>query len=111
MKFSRCLGGHGDPVVKSLPRGRRAPGSKPDSTEDLSCIGPVARQIIPILPNVLPLMWCESLERGMPAQVSSSSSDRGSKLRGPSQTSSRAAEKYDVIITRLNSTGPCTSYG
>ncbi|GBM11583.1 hypothetical protein AVEN_180136-1 [Araneus ventricosus] len=27
-------------------------------------------------------VWCGSLERGMPVQVSSSSSDRGSKLRG-----------------------------
>ncbi|GFW75653.1 hypothetical protein TNCV_4428361 [Trichonephila clavipes] len=29
--------------------------------------------------NVLPLVWCGSLERGVPAQVSSSSLDHGSK--------------------------------
>ncbi|GBN30634.1 hypothetical protein AVEN_118870-1 [Araneus ventricosus] len=36
---------------------------------------------------------------GVPAQVSSSSSDRGSKLRGPSQNSPRVASKLDVNIT------------
>ncbi|GBO11827.1 hypothetical protein AVEN_224339-1 [Araneus ventricosus] len=39
---------------------------------------------------------------GVPAQVSSSSSDRGSKLRGPSQNSPRVASKRDVNITKLN---------
>ncbi|GFX19129.1 hypothetical protein TNCV_3012731 [Trichonephila clavipes] len=34
--------------------------------------------------NVLPLVWCGRKERGVPAQVSSSSLDPGSKLRGPS---------------------------
>ncbi|GBO08778.1 hypothetical protein AVEN_51152-1 [Araneus ventricosus] len=33
---------------------------------------------------------------GVPAQASSSSSDRGSKLRGPSQNSSRVASKRDI---------------
>ncbi|GBM32619.1 hypothetical protein AVEN_8458-1 [Araneus ventricosus] len=37
----------------------------------------------------------------MPAQVSSSSSDRGSKLRGPSQNSLRVASNWDVNITKL----------
>ncbi|GBM56675.1 hypothetical protein AVEN_154225-1 [Araneus ventricosus] len=36
---------------------------------------------------------------GVPAQVSSSSSDRGSKLRGPSLNSPRVASKGDVKIT------------
>ncbi|GBM11021.1 hypothetical protein AVEN_241841-1 [Araneus ventricosus] len=36
--------------------GLRVPGSKPDSTEDLSCIGPAARQIVRRGPNVLPLV-------------------------------------------------------
>ncbi|GBL85800.1 hypothetical protein AVEN_63142-1 [Araneus ventricosus] len=39
---------------------------------------------------------------GVPAQVSSSSSDRGSKLRGQSQNSPRVASKRDVNITKLN---------
>ncbi|GBN05870.1 Aspartyl/asparaginyl beta-hydroxylase [Araneus ventricosus] len=39
---------------------------------------------------------------GVPARVSSSSSDRGSKLRGPSQNSPRVASKRDINITKLN---------
>ncbi|GBM17255.1 hypothetical protein AVEN_223794-1 [Araneus ventricosus] len=38
---------------------------------------------------------------GVPAQVSSSSSDRGSKLQGPSQNSPRVASKRGVNITKL----------
>ncbi|GBN99745.1 hypothetical protein AVEN_45548-1 [Araneus ventricosus] len=41
---------------------------------------------------------------GVPAQVSSSSSDRGSKLRGSSQNSPRVASKRHVNITKLNFT-------
>ncbi|GBM11210.1 hypothetical protein AVEN_133937-1 [Araneus ventricosus] len=63
---------------------RSAPGSKPDSTENTSCIGRVARQIVCRVSNVLPLLWCDSLERKVPVQASASSSDCGSKLRGPS---------------------------
>nr|GBM71797.1 hypothetical protein AVEN_84168-1 [Araneus ventricosus] len=39
------------------------------------------------------------LGEGVSAQASSSSSDRGSKLRGPSQTSPRVASKRDVNVT------------
>ncbi|GBN03506.1 hypothetical protein AVEN_116548-1 [Araneus ventricosus] len=38
----------------------------------------------------------------VPAQVSSSSSDHGSKLRGPSQNSPRVDSEWDVNITKLN---------
>ncbi|GBL80708.1 hypothetical protein AVEN_225351-1 [Araneus ventricosus] len=38
----------------------------------------------------------------VPSQVSSSSSDRGSKLRVPSQNSSRVPSKRDVSVTKLN---------
>ncbi|GBM01096.1 hypothetical protein AVEN_136645-1 [Araneus ventricosus] len=41
-----------------------ARGSKPDSSEDLSCIGPVVRQIIRRSPKALQLEWRGSLERG-----------------------------------------------
>ncbi|GBL73670.1 hypothetical protein AVEN_230669-1 [Araneus ventricosus] len=51
---SALLLGRAGLVVRSRLRGRRAPGSKPDFTEDLSCIGP----------NALRLVWCGSLERG-----------------------------------------------
>ncbi|GBN94180.1 hypothetical protein AVEN_228807-1 [Araneus ventricosus] len=39
---------------------------------------------------------------GVPAQVWSSSSDRGSKLRAPSQNSPRVPSERDVNITKLN---------
>ncbi|GBO32250.1 hypothetical protein AVEN_273488-1 [Araneus ventricosus] len=52
-------------------------------------------------PKVLSLVWRGSLERVVPVQVSSSSSDRGSKLRGPSQNSPRVASKQDVNITKV----------
>ncbi|GBM89844.1 hypothetical protein AVEN_107947-2-1, partial [Araneus ventricosus] len=35
--------GYGGLMVRCLPRSRSAPGSKPDSTEDPSSVGPVAR--------------------------------------------------------------------
>ncbi|GBM24537.1 hypothetical protein AVEN_217118-1 [Araneus ventricosus] len=35
--------GRGGLVVRSRPWGRRVPGSRPDSTEDPPCMGPVAR--------------------------------------------------------------------
>ncbi|GBN09386.1 hypothetical protein AVEN_177275-1 [Araneus ventricosus] len=40
------LEGRGGLVARSRTWGRRAPGSKPDSTEDPPCMGPAARQII-----------------------------------------------------------------
>ncbi|GBN03703.1 hypothetical protein AVEN_258833-1 [Araneus ventricosus] len=40
----------------------------------------------------------------VPVQMPFSSSDRGSKLRGPSQNSPRVAAKWDVNITKLNLT-------
>ncbi|GBM18612.1 hypothetical protein AVEN_110279-1 [Araneus ventricosus] len=49
-------------------------------------------------PNV-GLAW--NLGERVPSQVSSSSSDRRSKLRGPSQNSPRVASKRDVNITKL----------
>ncbi|GBL59003.1 hypothetical protein AVEN_207169-1 [Araneus ventricosus] len=42
------------------------------------------------------LMWCGSLERRVPAQVSPSSTDRASKLPGASQNRLRAASKQNV---------------
>ncbi|GBM86325.1 hypothetical protein AVEN_17872-1 [Araneus ventricosus] len=39
---------------------------------------------------------------GVRAQISSSSSDHDSKLRGPSQNCTRVASKWDVNITKLN---------
>ncbi|GBN07979.1 hypothetical protein AVEN_110778-1 [Araneus ventricosus] len=44
-------------------------------------------------------------EEGVPAQGSSASSDRSSKLRGQSQMNPRVASKRDVNKTKLSSTG------
>ncbi|GBM45346.1 hypothetical protein AVEN_172965-1 [Araneus ventricosus] len=45
---------------------------------------------------------------GLPTQVSSSSSDRGSKLRGPSQNRSRVGSKRDAntVDSQLTGTTP-----
>ncbi|GBM92883.1 hypothetical protein AVEN_205215-1 [Araneus ventricosus] len=48
--------GRGGLVVRSRPRDRRAPGSKPDSTEDPPYMGPTTRQII--LSVQTPFRWC-----------------------------------------------------
>ncbi|GBN97975.1 hypothetical protein AVEN_253961-1 [Araneus ventricosus] len=60
-------------------RGRSVPGSKPDSTEDPPCIGPVEREIIRREGRRPPSGVVRKFGEGMPAQVSSSSSDRDSK--------------------------------
>ncbi|GBN64020.1 hypothetical protein AVEN_38732-1 [Araneus ventricosus] len=56
--------------------------------------------------KVLPLVWCESLERReVPSQVLSSSSYSGSKLRGMSQLSPRClktGELLELNQTKLN---------
>ncbi|GBM62048.1 hypothetical protein AVEN_144271-1 [Araneus ventricosus] len=43
-------------VVRSQPWSRRAPGPRPDSTEDPPCMGPAARQII--RSGQTPSRWC-----------------------------------------------------
>ncbi|GBN46725.1 hypothetical protein AVEN_264906-1 [Araneus ventricosus] len=80
----------------------------------VSTPGPVVRDPIPLkIRRVSGLLHAKSyvaakrppvdVERkfgeGMPARVSSSSSDRGSKLQGPSLNSPRLATKRDVNLT------------
>ncbi|GBO44340.1 hypothetical protein AVEN_244584-1, partial [Araneus ventricosus] len=43
-------------VVRSRLRVQRVPGLKPDSTEDPSCIAPVANLIIPM--DQMSFRWC-----------------------------------------------------
>ncbi|GBO11647.1 hypothetical protein AVEN_92066-1, partial [Araneus ventricosus] len=83
-------------VIRSRLWGQRVPDSEPNSTEDKSCIKPGALQIILMRPNVLPWMWCGSLER-MPAQASPSLPGRGSELRGQSQNSPRVASNRTLL--------------
>ncbi|GBN65927.1 hypothetical protein AVEN_154209-1 [Araneus ventricosus] len=81
-------------VVRSRLRGQRVPDSKPDSIQELPCKR-VWCTINPSEPNALPRVLRERLERW----VSPSSSDHGSKLRGPSQNSPRVAAKCNVNIS------------
>ncbi|GBM94766.1 hypothetical protein AVEN_14301-1 [Araneus ventricosus] len=76
-------------------QGRRFPGSKPDSTKEMSC------KWAGCTPNTsgLKLVWRGSLERGLVAQVSST--DHGSKLRGAFQNSPRVASNRDANITKM----------
>ncbi|GBM89339.1 hypothetical protein AVEN_175783-1 [Araneus ventricosus] len=84
------LRGPGDLVVRSRLRGRRAPGSKPYSTEDRPCMR--ACCTLNRGPNFLPLVWCGSLECVL-AQVSFSSSACGSKMTRSVPNSPRVAPK------------------
>ncbi|GBN44597.1 hypothetical protein AVEN_190989-1 [Araneus ventricosus] len=77
------------------------PGSKPDSAEDRHVWGLLHVKSY-VVAKRLPVGVAWKFGKGVPAQVSSSSSDRGSKLRGPSQNSPRVAAKRDVNITKLN---------
>ncbi|GBM92309.1 hypothetical protein AVEN_35045-1 [Araneus ventricosus] len=49
-----------------------------------------------------PVGVARKLGEGVPNQMSCSSSDRGSKFRGPSQNSSRVASKRAINITKLS---------
>ncbi|GBM94870.1 hypothetical protein AVEN_210631-1 [Araneus ventricosus] len=89
LKKCARLYGCGGLVAGSRPRDRMAAGSKPDSTEDPPCMGPAAAAT-----KCPPAGVASQL-----AQVSSSSSDCGSKLRGPSLNNPRVASKRDVNIT------------
>ncbi|GBN06138.1 hypothetical protein AVEN_19595-1 [Araneus ventricosus] len=67
-------------------------GWRHDSTEDPLCMCACCTSNHPV--GVV-----RKLEMGVPAQVSSSSSDHGSELQGPSQKSPRVASRRDINIT------------
>ncbi|GBM10161.1 hypothetical protein AVEN_258763-1 [Araneus ventricosus] len=89
--------GLGGLVVRCRPRGWRAPGSKPDSTEDPPRIwdrftpNPTYQAKRPLAGVV------RKFRKGVPTQAQSTPSDGGSKLRCPSQNSSRIAN-----VSKLN---------
>ncbi|GBN49238.1 hypothetical protein AVEN_216372-1 [Araneus ventricosus] len=93
--------GGGGLVVRSRLWGRRVPGSKPDSTEDSPCMGPVHAESY-VVAKRPPVGVVRKFGEGVRAQVSSSSSDCDSKSRGPSQNSPCVASKLDVNITKPN---------
>ncbi|GBL81762.1 hypothetical protein AVEN_93526-1 [Araneus ventricosus] len=65
-------------------------------------MGPVAREIM--RSGQTSSLWCgANFGEGVPAQVSSSSSDHGSKLRGPFQNALHFVSKRDVNISKLKS--------
>ncbi|GBL88461.1 hypothetical protein AVEN_159060-1 [Araneus ventricosus] len=76
--------------------------SKPDSTEDPPCMrAPLhAKSYVGDKRPPAGVVW--KFGEGVPAQVSSSSSDSGSKLRDPSQNIPFVASKRDANITKLN---------
>ncbi|GBM75329.1 hypothetical protein AVEN_144155-1 [Araneus ventricosus] len=73
--------GRSDLVVSSRLRDRRASCSNPDSTEDPQSIRACGTLNHAARP---PVGVVRMFEKGILAQVTSSSSDRGSELRGPS---------------------------
>ncbi|GFU62466.1 hypothetical protein TNCV_2204011 [Trichonephila clavipes] len=73
---------HGSLVVKVSDRGLLCHGFEPSTNKDPPCWGVMHVKSVES-PNVLPLMWCGIRESGVSAQVSSTSLDHSSKLRGP----------------------------
>ncbi|GBM77695.1 hypothetical protein AVEN_184516-1 [Araneus ventricosus] len=87
-------------MIRSRLWDRRVSGSKPDSTEDPPCLGLLyVKSYVVAKHPPIGVAW--KFGEGV-AQVSSSSSDSGSKLRVPSQNSPRAASKRDVNTTKLS---------
>ncbi|GBN23231.1 hypothetical protein AVEN_97255-1 [Araneus ventricosus] len=91
--------------VKSSKRGSRWSSGKVSTSEPN---GFQARNPIPLkillndVSRVSGLLHANgNSERRVAAQVSSSSSDRGSKLRGSSQNSPHIASKRDINITKI----------
>ncbi|GBL90957.1 hypothetical protein AVEN_203811-1, partial [Araneus ventricosus] len=89
---------HGGLEVRSRPRDRRSAGSKDDSAEDSPCMGLLHAKSY-VVTKRTPVGVARKFGGEVPAQASSLSSDRGSKLRGPSLNSPRVASKRDVNLT------------
>ncbi|GFX04728.1 hypothetical protein TNCV_2247121 [Trichonephila clavipes] len=66
--------------LRSQTRGESVVGSNPGATEDPKCRGDRCSLKLSRL-NVLSFVWCDNKERKVPSQVTSSSLDKGSKLR------------------------------
>ncbi|GFS58766.1 uncharacterized protein TNCV_4270821 [Trichonephila clavipes] len=81
MKIPTDYWGCGSPVVKVSDNGRHAMILSPVPLKTHR-VG--QRYTLNLSRAEMSSHWCGSLERGVPAQVSSTSLDHGSKLRGPS---------------------------
>ncbi|GBL91499.1 hypothetical protein AVEN_136968-1 [Araneus ventricosus] len=80
-------------VVRCRPRSRKVTARNPIPLE--------IRRVLGLLRAKLYAGMVRKLGEGVLAQALSSSSERGSKLRGPSHNTPRVASKRDVTITKL----------
>ncbi|GBO43663.1 hypothetical protein AVEN_100496-1 [Araneus ventricosus] len=99
---TRSRRGLGGLVVRSRYRRGRVPALKPDTTEDTPCMWDCYTLNHSSGTERPPVGVVRKFGEGLPAQVSSSSFESVSKLRGPSINSPRVAWKRDVNITKLN---------
>ncbi|GBN42646.1 hypothetical protein AVEN_22607-1, partial [Araneus ventricosus] len=89
-------------VLKSRLSGRKVPESKPDSSHIRRIRDLLHAKSYIVVAKRPPVSVVRKLGEGVPAQVSPSSFDSSSKLRGPSQNACRAASERSVHITELN---------
>ncbi|GFW40837.1 hypothetical protein TNCV_4368851 [Trichonephila clavipes] len=75
---------------------------EPSTTKDPPCKAAMLVKSVELKRPPVGVVW--KLGEAVPAQVSSTSIDHGSKLRGPSPKSPRVAEQCDVNIPSLNHT-------
>ncbi|GFY20686.1 hypothetical protein TNCV_1119201 [Trichonephila clavipes] len=80
LRFSDANGGRGSRVVKVSDHSWPCQEFEPSTTKDPPCRGAMRVKFVENS-NVLPLVWCGSLEREVPVQVSSTSFDRGPSPR------------------------------
>ncbi|GBL94265.1 hypothetical protein AVEN_16791-1 [Araneus ventricosus] len=80
-------------VVSIRLQGRRAPVLKLDSTQDLPCMRDCCKLHHAQWVKRPPAVVVRKFGQRVPSQMSSSSSDSGSILRGPTQNSPRVASK------------------
>ncbi|GBM55142.1 hypothetical protein AVEN_207026-1 [Araneus ventricosus] len=90
--------GRGSLVLRSRLWGRRASGSKPDSTEDPPCMEHAKSYLGAKRP---PVGVARKFEERAPDQASSSLSDSGSIFRNPSQNSPHVSSKRDVNKAKI----------
>ncbi|GBM69472.1 hypothetical protein AVEN_168314-1 [Araneus ventricosus] len=91
------------PSGKASASGRRGPDSKPDCTEDPPCMWACCMLNNSEVAKRPPACMLRRFGEMVPAQVSSLSSDNGSKLRGPPQNNPRDTSIRDVNITKPKS--------
>ncbi|GBN35996.1 hypothetical protein AVEN_86954-1 [Araneus ventricosus] len=97
-RFHVCLEGRGGLVARPRPRDRRSQARSPIPLKIRRVWGLLHAKSY-VVAKRPPVGVAQKLGERVPAQVSFSSSDRGSKLRAPSLNSPRVASKHDVNLT------------